>query len=264
MSYEMTELLMKCSVDDFEFLNERVDSYVNLTSDAELKAGLESIRSKHSDKAKLELAHLLEREVRYLGSSELAYGIRRLMSNHPVAGVSVHEMIDDVAKVMKVKVRPLGTVEAKLERLARSVAEKTFFALPEEQQRELFFKAGIPDVHSQDFFQKLKSEKARLLPLMFSILGPEGTLALLEGLVVTTLAIYLGKEAAKKLLKDMLGKVPWVAEFLGPVVWGLSLAWWAYDLQGPANRKTIPILVYLGVVGLRDGPEDGEAFYADD
>ena len=68
-------------------------------------------------------------------------------------------------------------------------------------------------------------------------------------------------EIAEELFKNLAARFPWWAEWLGPIVWGLSLGWLAIDLQGSANRKTIPVLLYLGIVGLRDGPEDGEAFW---
>jgi uncharacterized protein YaaW (UPF0174 family) len=261
MAYEMSALLMKCSAEDFEFLIQQIDSYVSLTDDKFLREHLAKFRDVPSSANKLALVELLEREIRYLGSSELGYAYRKLTSDGPVAGVSVHEMTDDACKLLKVQRKPLGSVEAKLEQLAKKVAHRTFFAMNEEQQRALFRDAGVSDVHSVEMLQKLKTNKALLMPLLLKIMGREGTMLLLEGLVVGALSVFLGKEAAKALVKTALARVPWLAEFLGPIVWTLTLAWWAYDLQGPANRKFIPILGYLGVVGLRDGPEEGEALF---
>ncbi|MNP77743.1 hypothetical protein D3C76_1752300 [compost metagenome] len=52
----------------------------------------------------------------------------------------------------------------------------------------------------------------------------------------------------------MVKRNPWL-NALGPWMWALSAAWLAFDVQGPAYRKTVPICLYLGVVGLRDGLE---------
>ena len=37
MAYELTNLLMKCELEDFYFLAEQTDSYINFSSDEELK-----------------------------------------------------------------------------------------------------------------------------------------------------------------------------------------------------------------------------------
>ncbi|MDX7686134.1 hypothetical protein SJS35_21000, partial [Aeromonas caviae] len=63
------------------------------------------------------------------------------------------------------------------------------------------------------------------------------------------------REAAKALVKEVSKRNP-MLNALGPVMWVLSGVWLAYDLQGPAFRKTVPICLYLGVVALRDGSED--------
>lgn len=261
MAYEMSSLLMKCDTEDFSFLIQQIDSYVSLTDDKFLREQLARFREVPSTANKVALVELLEREIRYLGSSEIGYAYRKMRSDDPVAGVSIHEMANDACKLLKIQRKPLGSVEAKLEQLAKKVAHQTFFAMAGEQQRALFRDAGVSDAHSTEMLHKLKTNKPLLMPLLLQILGREGTMLLLEGLVIGALSVLLGKEAAKVLVKSALARVPWLAEFLGPIVWTLSLAWWAYDLQGPANRKVIPILVYLGVVGLRDGPEEGEAFF---
>jgi len=111
------------------------------------------------------------------------------------------------------------------------------------------------------FFDKIKNNKAHFLPLLLSVLGPEITATIVQGLAITTIAAFMGRKAAEELFKNLIARFPWWAEWLGPIVWGLSWGWLAIDLQGASNRKTIPVLLYLGIVGLRDGPEEGEAFW---
>ena len=46
--------------------------------------------------------------------------------------------------------------------------------------------------------------------------------------------------------------VPWWLQWIGPAAWTLSVGWTALDLQGPAMRKTIPIVLYLGLCSMRE------------
>lgn len=263
MPYEITPLLLKCDASDFSVLISQIDSYVNLSSDSELKESLAAYQKNMNNSKKTTLAHVVEREIRYVGSSDVAYAFRKLTSSDNPPGVSIHEVIDDVSKKLKVKQKLLGTAEAKMERLVKWTVEKTFFALKPEQQRELFEKAGVGKGQQDEFFDKIKNNKAHFLPLLLSVLGPEITATIVQGLAITAMAAFMSRKAAEELFKNLATRFPWWAEWLGPIVWALSLSWLAIDLQGAANRKTIPILLYLGIVGLRDGPEEGEAFWSE-
>lgn len=261
MPYEIMPLLLKCDVTDYEVLISQIDSYVNFSSDAELKELMATYRTNGDSIHKVTLAKALEREIRYIGSSDIAYAYRKLLNDDEPSGISVNEIIEDVSNKLKVKQKLLGTPEAKVERLVKWTVEKTFFALKPEQQRELFEKAGVGKGQQDEFFEKIKSNKAHFLPLLLSLLGPEITATIIQGLAITAMASFMGRKAAEALFKNIATRFPWWAEWLGPIVWALSLGWLAIDLQGASNRKTIPILLYLGIVGLRDGPEDGETFW---
>lgn len=261
MPYEITPLLLKCDANDFSVLISQIDSYVNFSSDSELKKLLAAYQTHATNGSKTALAKVVEREIRYIGSSDIAYAFRKIKGDDDPAGVSIHAVIDDVSKKLRVKQKLLGTPEAKVERLVKWSVEKTFFALKPEQQRELFEKAGVGKGQQDEFFEKIKNNKAHFLPLLLSLLGPEITATIVQGLAITAMAAFMGRKAAEELFKNLATRFPWWAEWLGPIVWGLSLGWLAIDLQGAANRKTIPVLLYLGIVGLRDGPEDGESFW---
>lgn len=260
----MLNLLQKCTTADFAVLISRIRGVVNLSADKELAGLLANLEEDESDENRLDLAKAVEREVRYLGSADVAYAYRKLASTEDPAGVGIHEIIDDVSTKLKVKQKLVGGVEAKIERLVRAVVEKTFFAMTDDEQRKLFAQSGVGQGNVEDLFQHLKNNKAQLLPLLLSTLGPEVTLVLVQSLAVTALAAFIGRKAAEELFKNLAARFPWWAEWLGPIVWGVSLTWLAFDLQGPASRKTIPILLYLGIVALRDGPEDGAAFWEDE
>lgn len=263
MTYEMTPLLMKANSADFALLINRIDSYVNFSDDKGLKGTLAQYERDGLDSTKEQLVKMLEREIRYVGSADIAFAFRKMTSESEVAGVSFNEIVDDVSRKLKVKQRLVGTPEAKVERIVKYTVEKTFFAMTEEQQRELFTKAGVERAQQDELLKKFTGNKLNFLPLLLSVLGPEITMVIIQGLAISALAAFIGRKAAEELIKNLIGRFPWWAEWLGPIVWGLSLGWLAVDLQGAAFRKTIPIILYLGIVGLRDGPEDGAEFWAD-
>ncbi|HIE9392380.1 TPA: hypothetical protein ACXRY3_003747 [Klebsiella pneumoniae] len=254
MGYEATELLLKCDADDYEMLISQINSYVNFSSDTELKELLTRYRKDPNTNNKTLLAKATEREIRYVGSAEVAYIFRKIFKKESPSGVSMKIIIDDVSVKLKVKQKQLGNIEARLERLVRFTAEKTFLSMSPEQQRKLFEESGIGHEQQNEFFNRIKDNQAAVLPLLMSILGPEITAKLVQGLAVLAISQFIGKEAARKLIEQLATKFPWWSNWLGPLVWGLSLTWLAFDLQGAANRKTIPIMLYLGLVVLRDVP----------
>jgi len=152
MPYEITSLLLKCESADFSVLIGQIDSYVNFSSDAELKELLAAYERSPTNNHKVKLTQTLEREIRYIGSSDVAYAFRKLLGDEVPAGVSIQEIIDDVSKKLKVKQKLLGTPEAKVERLVKAVVERTFFALTPEQQRELFEKSEVGKEQQDEFF----------------------------------------------------------------------------------------------------------------
>jgi uncharacterized protein YaaW (UPF0174 family) len=261
VAYEIYSLLTKCNSADFALLINQIESHLNLSADRELRTLLENFEKQQSNEVKSILVKVIEREIRYVGSSDIAYAYRKLTSKEEPHGVSFHEIISDVSNKLKIKQKLVGNIESKVERIVKFTVENVFFSMTQEEQRELFNKAGVGKGQQDEFFNKIKDNKAHFLPLLLSILGPEITMVIVQGLAISALAAFIGKKAAQELFKNLMARFPWWAEWLGPIVWGLSLSWLVFDLQGAANRKTIPIVIYLGIVGLRDGPEDEVAFW---
>jgi uncharacterized protein YaaW (UPF0174 family) len=256
MPFEMQAVLGKCDVDDYRVLAQITASYIALTDDKEMDQVLSHLEEEQTDERKAAVTRRLEADIRYYGSSEAAHWTRRFTRDDQPAGVSAYEILDDISKRLKVRQRTLGTLEARLERLVRAVTEKTFFKLNPEQQRELFEKAGISKEQQRVIFDQVKENKVLFFPILYSVLGREVVAKLVEGLAIAVVGQFLGREAAKQLIRQLATKFPWWAEWLGPIVWALSLSWLAFDLQGPAYRKTVPAMLYLGIVSLRDGPEE--------
>jgi uncharacterized protein YaaW (UPF0174 family) len=248
----MKTVLAKCEHADFEYLSVVLDSYVSLTDDSGRKQLLEE--SKSSAAAKSELISLIDKQIRYYGSSDIAYAVRSALSSD--GGIPALELIEDVCKKLKISIKHGGSVEGRLERLVTAVVEKELLSKSPDELAEAFRKIGVGDADAKLIKEHvLRNGKAAVLPIVFEVLGPKIAMGIIETIIVSLIAQIIGREAAKVLVKEVIKRNPWL-NALGPVMWVLSGAWLAFDLQGPAYRKTVPICLFLGVVALRDGPED--------
>ena len=135
------------------------------------------------------------------------------------------------------------------------VVEKEMLSKTPEELSESFRELGVADLDSKKILEYLKQNgKVAVLPILMQVLGPKITLGIIETIVIGLIANIIGREAAKQLVKELIKRNPWM-NALGPIVWVASGTWLAFDLQGPAFRKTVPICLYLGMVSLRDGVE---------
>jgi len=255
----MKELLKKAETADFEFILATLSSHINFSNDSKLRKLLDDYARRQTDTAKYSLITKIELEIRYAGSADLAYLYRWLFKGGP--GVPPDEVISDVSKKLKVKQKLIGTNEAKLERLVKAVVEKKFLELSDEEKRGFLKKQGCTDSKINELLAEIKKRgKIAVIPIIIKLLGPKVAENLVNGIIIALISQIVGKEAAKKLVVELTKRFPLWAEWLGPVVWGITFAWIAYDLQGPAYRKTIPIMLYLGLVALRDGSIEDENF----
>ncbi|MCH5277172.1 MAG: hypothetical protein J1E80_04970 [Desulfovibrionaceae bacterium] len=255
MNYQLTEIFQKATPDDAKFIIETLDSYINFTNDAEMKAMLSMWES---GPMPIALAHKLEKEIRYVGSSDIAYWARKIGSMFlPVeAGVSINEVIDDVYKTLKINIKgKVDTIEKKLEIIVEKMIGETFYSLTSEEQIELLKKLDTSEEQRARIIDDIKSNK-RIISVLISVLGMKAAEKIVSAIIFRVIAVFLGKKAAEKLIKEILKKNPWMA-FLGPIAI-VSLVQSIVDLAGPAMRKTIPIVLYLGLIAIRDGLEDIE------
>lgn len=246
----MQSVLAKCELADLAFLVGLLRSPVSFSDDLALAEALARYRHTGAPRDRRRLTRLLEREIRYAGSADLAYCARWLLQGE--GGVSPNEIVDDVAQRLKVKVRPVGPLHARLEHLARATVEKELLRLSPEEQRLLLEQSGIGPKAARRAVSRLKRQGPLIaLPVMLRIAGLGSAERLAPTLVMRTIAVLVGRDTAKELVKVMSTRFPWWGQWLGPVAWGASGAVVALDLQGPAYRKTIPVMLYLGLVSMR-------------
>lgn len=247
----MKTVLEKCTVEDFNYISATLDSYVSFTNDKRRKDLLSEYQN--SPALYAELISLIDTQIKYFGSSDLAYLKRHLIKGE--GSIPSTEIIDDVCKKLKVNIKVGGSIESKLEKLVLSVVEKELLSKTPEELSKSFKEMGVGDIDREEIISHIKKNgKVAILPIVFQILGPKIALGIVETIIVSLIAQMIGREAAKQLVKELLKRNPWINS-LGPILWAISGAWVAYDLQGPAYRKTVPICLYLGIVALRDGEE---------
>ncbi|WP_455229617.1 hypothetical protein [Geopseudomonas aromaticivorans] len=248
----MRAIIEKCTKDDFNYLSEVLDSYLSFTNDTRRKELLSASDSCVSSRS--ELVSLMDSQIKYYGSSDIAYLKRAIFGGN--GGVEAKEIVEDVCSKLKVSIKLGGSTESRLERLVNAVVEKELLSKTPEELSKAFKNMGIGEVDRDLILEHLKNNgKVAVLPVLVQVLGPKITLGIIETIIVSLIAQIIGREAAKQLVKELMKRNPWI-NTLGPVLWVLSGLWLAFDLQGPAYRKTVPICLYLGIVALRDGEED--------
>lgn len=248
----MESIIEKCEKEDFEYLSTVLDSYLSFTNDKQRKELL--ALSETCTDSRSELVSLIDKQIKYYGSSDIAY-IKRTIFNGD-GGVSASELVEDVCVILKVKIKKGGTVESRLERMVNAVVEKELLSKTPEELSKAFSGIGVGDADKEQILEHIKKNgKVAILPILVQVLGAKITLGIIETIIISLIAQIIGREAAKQLVKELMKRNPWV-NALGPILWVLSGVWLSYDLQGPAFRKTVPVCLYLGVVALRDGEED--------
>ncbi len=203
--------------------------------------------TKERPKMRGALEEAIQRSLVRDASSELGHLGRRLRRLPPRA--DLHGAVTRAGKRLGVRVPIAGSLTGRLAALTTALVDKTFAALPPEEQERLLSE-GLDRADLRDRAAP-RLARAATLPALHTLLGPVALVRIAEGVVTEVCAALLGREVARAATRAMLAKAPLVSATLGPVVWATSAALLAWELQRPADRKVIPALVILGLVALR-------------
>lgn len=247
MAYQITDILQKCTKNDAEFIANILNSYINFTDDKGMK---EMLSMWQSGPMPIALAQKIEKEIRYVASSDIAYGARKIRGIEP-AGIEIDELINDVCTVMKIPVKKVGTIEDKLKYFAKRIVDKAFMEQSQEEQINLLKKLDISEEQIKKIVNNIKENKEKLIPALIVILGKEAAINFANTILIGIIAVFVGKKTAEQLLKVLISKMPWLAA-LGPIAIAGLTGWTILDICGPATRKTIPLTLYLGILSLRN------------
>jgi len=249
------KLLSRATLEDYQLIVQLLLSKVGFVDNLALRRALSTYRRDPTPEHQKVLTRRIEHELRYVASADLAYLGRWVWSGR--GGISTDRIVADVARRLDVKIRPLGSLEAKLRRLVKAVAERQFLNLSANKQRKLLAQSQVSFDLREEVLRHIKRQgPVAILPFMLKALGKEAVDHLVMDLTARIIAIFIGKAAARQLTKTLATRFPWWAEWMGPVSWAAAGISVSLDLQAPAYRKTIPILLYLGLIALREGSDD--------
>lgn len=244
----MKDLLAILSPADYRFLAGIMESPLNQTDDAGLMAHIEALETKDSPEHRQAIEALFEQDFRYLGSSEIMYVFRSLTGSQK--GAPFQEIVRDVARNLKVDTNLLGSDREVVERLAESYATQQFADLSPDEQQKLLEDLGVDAQKAKAFLAR--SAGVFALPMLIEAFNIVIVQGLIKTIIFGTIARIIGSQLASKLFTFLVGRMPWWVSWVGPAAWTLSIGWTAIDLQGPATRKTIPVVLYLGLCSLRE------------
>ncbi len=249
----MQDILNVLEVADYDFVSALMKNWVNFTDDAEIDRRIRAFEASGSDQDRRHLDQKLEREIRYLGSADLAYFLRYVTGREP--GVSFREILRDVAHSLKVRPDRLGTDREVLVDLVHQYATSQFAELSPDDQQRMLEDLGVEKEKAAAFLKR--SAGVFALPVMIEAFSAVIVEGLIKRVIIATIAKLLGEQAARKIFLWVAGRFPWWLRWVGPVAWTASISWTAMDLQGPAMRKTVPIVLYLGLCHVRHSAREG-------
>ncbi len=248
----MKELLSILTPTDYQFLAGIMESPLNQTDDVGFQERVAALEAEDSEANRTAIEEQFEAEFRYLGSSEIMYVFRSMTGEE--RGAPFQSIVRDVARSLKVDANLLGSDREVVERLAESYATQQFADLPPEEQQKMLEDLGVEADKAKAFIAR--SAGVFALPMLIEAFNIVVVQGLIKTIIFGTIAKIIGSQLAGRLFAFLVARMPWWVSWIGPAAWTLSLGWTAIDLQGPAKRKTIPIVLYLGLCSLRERHAD--------
>jgi len=248
----MHEILSILKPADYRFLAGIIESPFNLTDDTLLETLVSAVEAEDTPEHRSALEAQFDKEIRYLGSSDLMFAIRSLSGSD--GGVPFKEIILDAADTLDVSLPALGTDRLLVEQLATDYATARFAELSPEEQQQMLEDLGVDREKAAAFLAR--SAGVFALPMLLEAFNLVIVQGLIKTIIFGTIAKILGRQLAGKLFSFLVGRLPWWVTWIGPAAWTLSIGWTTIDLQGPARRKTVPVVLYLGLCSLRERHND--------
>jgi len=244
----MKELLATLTPTDYRFLAGVLESPLNQTNDSRFQELVTALEADDSPDNRKAVQAQFEEDFRYLGSSEIMYVFRSLTGDE--RGAPFQTIVRDVARSLSVELEPLGSDRELVERLAEGYATQQFADLPPDEQQKLLEELGVEKEKAKAFLAR--SAGVFALPMLIEAFNIVIVQGLIKTIIFGTIAKIIGSQLAGRLFAFLVARMPWWVSWIGPAAWTLSLGWTAFDLQGPAKRKTIPVVLYLGLCSLRE------------
>ncbi len=251
----MQDVFEPLELPDYHFLAGLIQSNVNLTNDQRIRSLLVDYEEVGSPEIRAELDRQLEREIRYLGSADIAYLTRYVMGREP--GVSFQEVVRDAARALKVEPPRPGSSREQVESVVAQYVTQQFAGLPREAQQKMLEDLGVQREKAAAFLKR--SAGVFAVPALVEAFGVIVVDGLIKNVIFGAIGRLIGRQLSTQLFQFIAGRFPWWLRWIGPTAWTASIGWTVLDLQGPALRKTVPIVLYLGLCSMRQHGEGGSA-----
>jgi uncharacterized protein YaaW (UPF0174 family) len=161
------------------------------------------------------------------------------------------EVLHDVCRVMKVKVRRQDGVLANEEKLLHDVVERVWNEMSPKEREEVTRAAESELRNAGKKFGEQSGSKLWTLP--FGLLAAQ-IQARLAGFIVYQVAVQVANATARQLVGHGLkfavnaAITRAVAVVIGPAGWAFSVLWAAVDLAGPSYRGLAPAVFQVAVL----------------
>lgn len=185
-----------------------------------------------SDKQLLPASRKVADYVREVGSNDFATFFRG-------EGVQYDEVVLDVGKKLKAKVRSNYSAEKNEEEILWKIFEGALEKMSEKEKRELFKSMGMKE---RDYPTGAASAIVGQLIANYSGFAIYKTSLIVANMVSRALLGQGLAFAANATLTRSIGVM------LGPIGWIASGLWLAIDLAGPAYRKTVPAVIHIAML----------------
>lgn len=249
----MQDVFEPLELPDYHFLAGLIASNVNLTNDQRLRSLFVDYEEVGSPEMRAALDRHLEHEIRYLGSAEIAYLARYMMGQEP--GVSFQEVVRDAARALKVEPPHPGSAREQVESVVERYVTQQFAAMPREEQQQMLEDLGVQRDKAAAFLKR--SAGVFAVPALVEAFGIFVVDGLIKTVIFGAIGKLIGRQLSMQLFQFIAGRFPWWLRWIGPVTWTASIGWTVLDLQGPALRKTVPIVLYLGLCSMRQQSAGG-------
>ena len=252
----MQALLQSLTGADYLFLVRIIENDFSFTDNRSLSLLLLHFEESGTPEARDALCRQLEHEIRYLGSADMAYLARKLAGMPP--GVAFREIIEDVARFLDVDLPGAFSDEALLRAVVEGYVAAEVERMSPVEQRAMLEDLGVGSEQAMAFLSR--SAGVFAVPALLQAFGHLVVDGLIKRVVFGAIGRIIGRRLSQELFAIVAARFPWWMRWIGPAAWSLSIGWTLIDVQGPAYRKTAPIVLYLGLCLLRRDQEADQHF----
>jgi uncharacterized protein YaaW (UPF0174 family) len=239
----LRDILLRLELPDYEFLSRTLETWFGFNNRKTRVAAIRAFESDPSPEHRERIVSILDAQIRYLGSADVAYRIRKMRSRE--GGISFDEIVSDVAKRLKVTVAE-ASLDVRLETLVNAVVSRKLSKLRPREIEQVLATTGA-DTQKIHEFSIRQGAVVGAVALIARFFGTTIAEKVVSDVAINVISQYIGKQMARRLVTELGKRFPWWGEWAGPIMWIASGMWLVFDLQGPAMRKSIPVVLYLGL-----------------